>query len=43
LAEEILEQLEEARDAYLPRLDLALDPGVFAITHPRLPGLGWPS
>jgi predicted DNA-binding transcriptional regulator YafY len=40
LAEEILEQLEEAREAYAPRLDLALPQRVFALDHPRLPGLG---
>lgn len=38
LAEEILEQLDEARDAYVPRLDIALPSRVF--THPRLPGIG---
>jgi predicted DNA-binding transcriptional regulator YafY len=40
LAEEILEQLEEAREAYAPRLDFALPQRVFAIDHPRLPRIG---
>ena len=35
LAEEILEQLEEAREAYAPRLDFAMPARIF---HPRLPG-----
>ena len=39
LAQEILAQLEEARDAYVPRLDITLPSRVFA-SHPRLPGLG---
>jgi predicted DNA-binding transcriptional regulator YafY len=39
LAEEILEQLDEAREAYVPRLDLALPPRAFGLDHPRLPGL----
>jgi predicted DNA-binding transcriptional regulator YafY len=39
LAEEILEQLDEAREAYVPRLDIALPSRVFS-SHPRLPGLG---
>jgi predicted DNA-binding transcriptional regulator YafY len=39
LAEEILEQLEGARDAYVPRLDLALPPRAFFSDHPRLPGM----
>lgn len=39
LAEEILEQLDEAREAYVPRLDLALPPRAFLIDHPRLPGM----
>jgi predicted DNA-binding transcriptional regulator YafY len=38
LAEEILEQLSDARDAYAPRLDFRLPARVFE--HPRLPGLG---
>ncbi len=41
LAEEIFEQLEEAREAYAPRLDFALPRRIFA-DHPRLPGLGSP-
>lgn len=40
LAEEIFEQLEEAREAYAPRLDFALPQRVFAIDQPRLPGIG---
>lgn len=36
LAEEILEQLDAARDAYIPRLELALPTRVFAIGQPRL-------
>ena len=40
LAEEILEQLDEAREAYVPPLDVALPQRVFAIDHPRLPGFG---
>lgn len=39
LAEEILEQLDEAREAYVPRLDLALPSRAFLIDHPRLPGM----
>lgn len=39
LAEEILEQLERARDAYVPRLDLALPSLAFTRDQPRLPGL----
>ena len=39
LAEEILEQLDDAREAYVPRLDLALPPRAFLIDHPRLPGM----
>jgi predicted DNA-binding transcriptional regulator YafY len=39
LAQEILEQLEEAREAYAPRLDLALPRRVVFGDHPRLPGL----
>lgn len=39
LAEDILEQLDEAREAYVPRLDIALPSRVFAHDHPRLPGL----
>ena len=39
LAEEILEQLDEAREAYVPRLDIALPNRIFAISHPRLPGI----
>ena len=38
LAEAILEQLEEARDAYAPRLDLALPRRVFG-EQPHLPGV----
>ena len=39
LAEEILEQLDAAREAYVPRLDVALPQRVFISDHPRLPGL----
>ena len=38
LAEEILEQLDEAREAYVPRLDVALPSRLFT-DHPKLPGL----
>jgi predicted DNA-binding transcriptional regulator YafY len=38
LAQEILEQLDEAREAYVPRLDIALPSRVF--NHPKLPGMG---
>ena len=37
LAEEILEQLDGAREAYLPRLDFALPARAFLSDHPRLP------
>ena len=40
LAEEIFEQLEEAREAYAPRLDLALPERVFSTDQLRLPGIG---
>jgi predicted DNA-binding transcriptional regulator YafY len=40
LAQEILEQLDEARDAYVPRLDFALPHRIFTSSHPRLPGIG---
>ena len=45
VAEEILEQLDEARDAYVPRLDFALPQKLFAPDAPELPGLRppWPS
>jgi len=39
LAEDILEQLDAAREAYVPRLDVALPQRVFMSDHPRLPGL----
>ena len=39
LAQEILDQLDEAREAYVPRLDIALPSRVFSIDHPRLPGI----
>jgi predicted DNA-binding transcriptional regulator YafY len=39
LAQEILEQLDQAREAYVPRLDITLPSRIF-VTHPRLPGLG---
>jgi predicted DNA-binding transcriptional regulator YafY len=39
LAQEILEQLDEAREAYVPRLDITLPSRIF-VTHPRLPGIG---
>ena len=39
LAEDILQQLEEAREAYVPRLDIALPSRIFAIEHPVLPGI----
>lgn len=39
LAQEILEQLDEAREAYVPRLDLTLPSRIFT-SHPRLPGIG---
>jgi predicted DNA-binding transcriptional regulator YafY len=39
LAEEILEQLDAAREAYVPRLDVALPQRVFLLDHPRLPGI----
>ena len=39
LAEEILEQLDEAREAYAPRFDFAVPQRVFSLDHPRLPGL----
>ena len=39
LAEEILEQLEQAREAYVPRLDVALPQRVFLLDHPRLPAM----
>lgn len=39
LAEEILEQLEQAREAYVPRLDIALPQRVFLLEHPRLPAM----
>lgn len=39
LAEEILEQLESARDNYAPRLDFGLPSRVFEMAQPRLPGL----
>lgn len=42
LAEEILAQIDAARDAYAPRFDFALPSCAFAIDHPRLPGLGPP-
>jgi predicted DNA-binding transcriptional regulator YafY len=42
LAEQILEQLEAARDAYAPRLDFAVPRRAFMMDHPRLPGLGPP-
>jgi proteasome accessory factor B len=42
LAEEILEQLEEAREAYAPRLDFALPQRIFDVNQPRLPGIGSP-
>lgn len=42
LAEEILEQLDAAREAYVPRLDIALSHRLFAIDHPQLPGLRRP-
>jgi predicted DNA-binding transcriptional regulator YafY len=40
LAEEIFEQLEEAREAYAPRLDFALPTRVFSSDQLRLPGIG---
>jgi predicted DNA-binding transcriptional regulator YafY len=40
LAAEILEQLDEAREAYVPRLDIALPHRIFSPGHPRLPGIG---
>jgi predicted DNA-binding transcriptional regulator YafY len=42
LAEEILEHLDEAREAYVPRLDVALPQRVFLTDHPRLPGIPSP-
>lgn len=42
LAEEILEQLDQAREAYIPRLDITLPDRVFVVEHPRLPGLRSP-
>ncbi|HXG89468.1 MAG TPA: transcriptional regulator [Vicinamibacterales bacterium] len=42
LAEEILEQLEEAREAYVPRLDLTISRGVFRLNQPGLPGIRIP-
>jgi predicted DNA-binding transcriptional regulator YafY len=39
LAEEILEQLEQAREGYVPRLDISLPQRVFLFDHPVLPGL----
>jgi predicted DNA-binding transcriptional regulator YafY len=42
LAQEILDQLDEAREAYVPRLDIALPSRVFAIDQPRLPGIRAP-
>jgi proteasome accessory factor B len=42
LAEEILEQLDEAREAYVPPLDVTLPQRIFSSTHPRLPGIGSP-
>jgi predicted DNA-binding transcriptional regulator YafY len=39
LAEEILEQLEEAREAYAPRLDLTLPQRVFSRAQLSLPGI----
>jgi predicted DNA-binding transcriptional regulator YafY len=42
-AEEILEQLEEAREVYSPPLDVALPTRLFFPEHPRLPGLSRPS
>jgi predicted DNA-binding transcriptional regulator YafY len=38
-AEQILEQLEEAREAYAPRFDFAVPRRLFSLDHPRLPGL----
>ena len=38
LAEEILETLDEAREAYVPPLDVALPQRVFMVDHPHLPG-----
>ncbi|HXG88038.1 MAG TPA: transcriptional regulator [Vicinamibacterales bacterium] len=40
LAEEILAQLEQARDAYAPRLELAIARNIFTVDQPRLPGIG---
>jgi predicted DNA-binding transcriptional regulator YafY len=39
LAEQILEQLDEAREAYAPRFDFAVPQRIFSHDHPRLPGL----
>ena len=39
LAEEILQQLEDAREAYVPKLDVALPQRVFLIEHPKLPAM----
>jgi predicted DNA-binding transcriptional regulator YafY len=40
LAQEILEQLDEAREAYVPRLDLSLPTRIFSAEQPKLPGMG---
>jgi proteasome accessory factor B len=42
LAEEILETLDEAREAYVPPLDVALPQRVFMVDHPHLPGIRSP-
>lgn len=42
LAEEILEHLDEARQAYVPRLDFTLPREILAIEQPRLPGIRTP-
>lgn len=42
LAEDILEQLEEARDAYVPRLEIAMSRRLFNLDQPVLPGLRTP-
>jgi predicted DNA-binding transcriptional regulator YafY len=39
LAEDILQQLDDAREEYVPRLDVALPSRIFAFEHPRLPGI----